>query len=81
MTLLSSTEAKSIVANVCQKKAAVAVVPRQIGHHCHFILDLVTQVALQGSGIGGMGRVLVRVVGAVISKILSTWAMGAGREN
>ena len=63
------------------KKAAVAVVPRQIGHHCHFILDLVTQVALQGSGIGGMGRVLVRVVGAVISKILSTWAMGAGREN
>ena len=39
-----------------QKKAAVAVVPRQIGHHCHFILDLVTQVALQGSGIGSMGR-------------------------
>ena len=59
---------------------AVAVVPRQICHHCHFILDLVTQVALQGSGIGSMGRA-GWVVGAAISKILSTWAMGAGREN
>ena len=46
---------------------AVAVVPRQICHHCHFILDLVTQVALQGSGIGSMGRA-GWVVGAAISQ-------------